>query len=152
MEIGKFIAQTERIHFYTLYSLGYLWICLLHQCNICSRFGLAVNLSNVCADSALIDLVRKGFAYSFVEIGAFIAQTAGIYFYTLYSLGFLVSDPKHLQKLIDKTTAWCSENDVLINAEKTKIMHFRHKRRKQHLYHFYYNDQVLDYCSEYKYL
>ena len=54
--------------------------------------------------------------------------------------------------LIDKTTAWCSENDVLINAEKTKIMHFRHKRRKQHLYHFYYNDQVLDYCSEYKYL
>ena len=63
----------------------------------------------------------------------------------------LASDPKHLQKLIDKTTAWCWENDVLINAEKT-IMHFRHKRCKQHLYHFYYNDQVLDYCSEYKYL
>ena len=63
----------------------------------------------------------------------------------------LASSPKHLQKLIDKTTAWCSENDVLINAEKTKIMHFRHKRREQHLYHFY-NDQVLDYCSEYKYL
>ena len=31
-------------------------------------------------------------------------------------------------------------------------MHFRHKRCKQHLYHFYYNDQVLDYSSEYKYL
>ena len=57
-----------------------------------------------------------------------------------------------MQKLIDKTTAWCSENDVLINAEKTKIMHLRHKRRKRCLYHFYYNDQVLDYCSEYKYL
>ena len=44
------------------------------------------------------------------------------------------------------------EKDILINAEKTKIMHFRHKRRKQYLYPFYYNDQVLDYCSEYKYL
>ena len=32
----------------------------------------------------------------------------------------LASDPKHLQNLIDKTTAWCCENDLLINAEKTK--------------------------------
>ena len=54
----------------------------------------------------------------------------------------LASDPNHLQKLIDKTTAWCSENDVLINAEKTKIIHFRHKRKTQHLFHFYYYDQV----------
>ena len=28
----------------------------------------------------------------------------------------LASDSKHLQKLIDKTTAWC----CIINAEKTK--------------------------------
>ena len=61
----------------------------------------------------------------------------------------LASDPRNLQKLIDKTTEWCCENDILINAEKTKIMHFRHRRRKQYLYPFYYNDQVLDYCSEY---
>ena len=60
--------------------------------------------------------------------------------------------PISLQKLIDKTTAWCCKNDILINAERTKIIHFKHKRRKQHLYHFYYNDQVLDYCSEYKYV
>ena len=57
----------------------------------------------------------------------------------------LASDPRNLQKLIDKTTEWCCENDILINAEKTKIMHFRHKRRRQYLYPFYYNDQVLDY-------
>ena len=69
---------------------------------------------------------------------------------------------KKLQKLIDKTTAWCCENDKLIDAEKTKIMHFRHKNicttfiimtmTFYYLYHFYYNDQVLDYCSEHKYL
>ena len=64
----------------------------------------------------------------------------------------LAFDPISLQKLIDKTTAWCCKNDILINAERTKIIHFKHKRRKQHLYHFYYNDQVLDYCSEYKYV
>ena len=40
------------------------------------------------------------------------------------SFGF---QSKKLQKLIYKTTAWCCENDILINAEKTKIMHFRHK-------------------------
>ena len=37
----------------------------------------------------------------------------------------LASDPRNLQKLIDKTTEWCCENDILINAEKTKIIHFR---------------------------
>ena len=64
-------------------------------------------------------------------------------------IALLASDSHHLQKLVNKITACCLENDVIINTE---IMHFRHKRSKQHLYYFYYNDQVLDYCSEYKYL
>ena len=35
----------------------------------------------------------------------------------VYTSGFQANEPT---KLLDKTTAWCCENDILINAERTK--------------------------------
>ena len=43
VEVGAFIAQTNGLHFWTLYSLRFMLICYLHKCNLCSGLGLAAN-------------------------------------------------------------------------------------------------------------
>ena len=41
---------------------------------------------------------------------------------------------------------------LICNRDKTKIMHFRTKRRAQSKFDFKFNGNSLEYCKEYKYL
>ena len=61
-------------------------------------------------------------------------------------------NPRDLQLLLNKVQTWCTSNGITVNRDKTKIMHFRTKRRAQSKFDFKFNGNSLEYCKEYKYL
>ena len=59
---------------------------------------------------------------------------------------------RDMQLLLDKLHGWCKRWRVLINTEKSKVMHFRRGRRKRSEFQFRVGDNILELTERYKYL
>ncbi len=57
-----------------------------------------------------------------------------------------------LQKLLDILCTWCKRWRLVVNIDKTKVIHFRKKGVAQTAYDFRANDISVEKVSEYKYL
>jgi hypothetical protein len=66
----------------------------------------------------------------------------------------LLSDTeKGLQLMLNTLNTWCEENNMLVNLEKSKIMHFRKgPKTTKSCFKFKLGKDVMDFVSEYKYL
>ena len=65
----------------------------------------------------------------------------------------LVSESEqNLQDMIDIVYNWCSKWGMVLNRDKSKIIHFRKKNVEQSDFIFHYGPDVLSYCNQYKYL
>ena len=57
-----------------------------------------------------------------------------------------------MQTILNKLHDWCKRWRVLINTEKSKVMHFRRGRRKRTEFQFKVGDNILEITEKYKYL
>ena len=64
----------------------------------------------------------------------------------------LACNEEDMQCLLDKLYDWYKRWRVLINTDKTKVMHFRKGRRKQSVYQFKIGNNSLEFTNSYKYL
>ncbi len=65
----------------------------------------------------------------------------------------LISDDEtDLQRLLDIVRLWCRKWKLLVNLDKTKIVHYRASRKAQTKYVFKWDDQNIEIVKGYKYL
>ena len=64
----------------------------------------------------------------------------------------LANSAQGLQHLLDVAAKWCSEWQVIVNSSKTKVMHFRNKRRPRPNTSFSIDGNNLEIIGTYKYL
>ena len=64
----------------------------------------------------------------------------------------LASSETDMQCMLDKVHEWCKRWRVLINTEKSKVMHFRPSRSKRSEFQFKFGDNLLQITDTYKYL
>ena len=65
----------------------------------------------------------------------------------------LISEDKlELQTMLDHVHTWCKKWLMAVNLDKTKIVHFRKKRKPRSNYAFKYGDIDVKYTNVYKYL
>ena len=64
----------------------------------------------------------------------------------------LAESEEDLQKMLDCTNEWCKKWKMFVNKDKTKIVHFRNKRKPQTMYKFLFDESELEIVSQYKYL
>ncbi len=57
-----------------------------------------------------------------------------------------------LQKLLDILYSWCYKWRLMVNTDKTKVMHFRSKAKPKSTFAFNVNGNLLEFVSDYKYL
>ena len=57
-----------------------------------------------------------------------------------------------LQVILNCIDAWCGKWGIVINPGKSKVIHFRNKRKPLSTFAFNIGVHTLDYCHEYKYL
>ena len=72
----------------------------------------------------------------------------------LYADGMvLIAGSEHdLHCMIDNMNNWIREWRLRVNLRKTKIVHFRPKRKGRTRFEFKYNDSVIEIIDSYKYL
>ena len=75
--------------------------------------------------------------------------TALLYADDLVILG---DSPSTLQKLLDALDDWCKHNGMVINPDKTKVVHFRHNRKEICQTAFSCGETLIGYTNCYKYL
>ena len=65
----------------------------------------------------------------------------------------LVSEnEENLQCMLNHVQNWCYKWQMKVNIEKTKIVHFRNKRKKKWQFNFEINDCSLEIAKDYRYL
>ena len=64
-------------------------------------------------------------------------------------IALVAPTPNGLLTTLDE---WCRNNGIAINISKTKIMHFRKKRKPCFTFNFICSNSKIEYCSECKYL
>ena len=65
----------------------------------------------------------------------------------------LIADcPIKLQNLLNALGKWCKDNQMMINHDKTKIIHFRHPKKKLCQSKFSCSETPIQYTECYKYL
>ncbi|XP_063446895.1 uncharacterized protein LOC134726422 [Mytilus trossulus] len=57
-----------------------------------------------------------------------------------------------MQKMLDKLHDWCKKWRVLINTDKSKVVHFRASRKKRSEFQFRIGGNILQIIDKYKYL
>ena len=64
----------------------------------------------------------------------------------------LASSPGELKNMLKTVYNWCNRWRLKVNSSKTKVMHFRSKKRPLTEETFYYGEQPLEIVHSYKYL
>ena len=67
-------------------------------------------------------------------------------------IALLASEEISMQTMLNKIHEWCKRWRMLINAKKSKVMHFRHARTKRSEFNFKIGDNRLETTDRYKYL
>ena len=65
---------------------------------------------------------------------------------------FLTENEQDLQKVLDILALWCSDNNLVVNLNKSKILHFRIPSIPLSNFCFSYNGDVIEIVSQYTYL
>ena len=65
---------------------------------------------------------------------------------------FLAENEKDLQTLLDALNVWCHKNDLIVNCDKSKVVHFRTQSVPRTSFQFLLNDKSINIVSEYNYL
>ena len=64
----------------------------------------------------------------------------------------LAETEDNLQSMLNQLSAWCNKWRMLINTDKSQIIHFRPKRHKQIKFKFAVNSTTIEIVEKYKYL
>ena len=64
---------------------------------------------------------------------------------------FLCENESELQKCLDVLSTWCNTNDLVVNLDKSKLVHFRTQSRIRTDFQFSLNGHSLEAVSQYKY-
>ena len=64
---------------------------------------------------------------------------------------FLCENESELQKCLDVLSTWCNTNDLVVNLDKSKLVHFRTQSRIRTDFQFSLNGNSLEAVSQYKY-
>ena len=65
---------------------------------------------------------------------------------------FLTENENDLQKVLDTLNVWCGKNDLTVNLDKSKIVHFRPQSISKTDFVFEFNGNNLNIVSQYNYL
>ena len=64
----------------------------------------------------------------------------------------LAENEKDLQSLLDTLNIWCGSNDLVVNLDKCKIVHFRSQSFNRSTFQFMFNCKNMDIVDKYTYL
>ncbi len=64
----------------------------------------------------------------------------------------LANNPQDLQKLLDDLCIWCKKWKLILNQNKSSVVHFRGKRVKRDTYQLKIGQNTIEYTGCYKYL
>ena len=67
-------------------------------------------------------------------------------------LVLIARDEQHLQLMLDKVAEWCHKWRMIVNTDKTQVVHFRSRRSRLTQFEFMFNGISLEKVSVYKYL
>ena len=70
----------------------------------------------------------------------------------LISITLLAENEKNLDFMLKHVEQWCNKYRLMVNIDKTKIVHFRPKRSPRTNYNFQFNNSNLEIVDKYKYL
>ena len=80
----------------------------------------------------------------------------GMHYFTslLYAddLVIIADKEEDLQAMLDIVHRWCCTWQIKVNPGKTKVIHFRHKRKTLSNFIFHLGCKTIDYAHDYKYL
>ena len=122
----------------------------------CSRFWsctdsylpLTVNqfstVSNACCKTFVICCTNAVFP----------TPNANLVEYTFYTVVPLISQEQRVSvcNILDIVHRWCCTWQIQVNPGKTKVIHFRHKRKTLSNFIFHLGCKTIDYAHNYKYL
>ena len=66
-------------------------------------------------------------------------------------IALIAENEKDLQKMLTKLEEWCTKWQLLLNANKSKIVHFKKKNKQKSNFEFYVGISKLHVVSAYKY-
>ena len=58
----------------------------------------------------------------------------------------------NLQKMLDHVDSWCKKWQMRVNVDKTKVVHFRNKRKNKTCFNFKINGSEIEIVNQYQYL
>ena len=67
-------------------------------------------------------------------------------------LALIADTEEDLQKLLDALSKWCKDNDMSINIDKRKVVHFQNPAKSRTAFSFSCGNQTIDVTSSYRYL
>ena len=67
-------------------------------------------------------------------------------------LALIADTEEDLQKLLDALSKWCKGNEMSINIDKTKVVHFRNPAKSHTAFSFSCGNQTVDVTTSYRYL
>ena len=67
-------------------------------------------------------------------------------------LVLITENEEDLQHLLTLLSQWCDINNIKINTDKSKIMHFRPPSKQKTKFNFKCNDDVIECVESYRYL
>ena len=67
-------------------------------------------------------------------------------------LALIADSEENLQKLLEVLSKWCEDNDMTINKDKTKVIHFRNPAKQRTNFQFSCGNQIIEITDSYRYL
>jgi hypothetical protein len=67
-------------------------------------------------------------------------------------LAIIADSEQSMKKQLDALTEWCRKWRLVVNAGKTKIVHFRSPARPRSTFEFILGNNIVEYVNQYKYL
>ena len=107
--------------------------------------NLSPNLFSIYLNPLIAELKASGIGVNIDD------QTVCILAYA-DDLVLLAENERDLQRLLDILNEWCHKWRLSVNADKTKVMHFRQKNKCRSKRVFKINEACLETVSQYKYL
>ncbi len=118
-------------------------------------FDVNVGLKQGCLISpGLFNLYINDLAFKIKELNKGITLNNENVSLLMYAddIVLISENERDLQLMLDTLEEWCQTWDVVINEQKSKIMHFRNKCTPVTKVKFTCGDKQIDKCAQYKYL
>jgi hypothetical protein len=107
--------------------------------------SLSPTLFNIFINNLIVKVKNTGIG---VKVGE---KICNIFLYA-DDIALMASTENDLQTLLDVVGDWCTDWNLVINAVKSKVIHFRNKNKLQTQHTFKLNNETIEQISKYKYL